>query len=147
MPGPSEPTDPSQEAPPDEQTVPHKETFDPKHSDYHSRAIVSTRSSHHYLITTQKVIFHSLFTNIVNGLEALGKTYKESEKVMKILRSLLSKWHTKINLTKKLQEGEDKKKKSIALKATTKEEEDVEEENPSDEDDDLASSQQSSINS
>ncbi|KAL6324993.1 hypothetical protein AAG906_019901 [Vitis piasezkii] len=82
------------------------------------------------------------FTNIVNGLEALGKTYKESKKVMKILRSLPSKWHTKvtaiqeakdltklpmeeligslmtyeINLTKKLQEGEDKKKKSIALK-------------------------------
>ena len=28
------------------------------------------------------------FTDIVNGLEALGKTYKESEKVMKILRSL-----------------------------------------------------------
>ncbi|RVW33083.1 hypothetical protein CK203_102314 [Vitis vinifera] len=104
------------------------------------------------------------FTDIVNGLEALGKTYKESEKVMKILRSLPSKWHTKvtaiqeakdltklpmeeligslmtyeINLTKKLQEGEDKKKKSIALKATTKEEEDVEEEKPSDEDDDLA---------
>nr|CAN68824.1 hypothetical protein VITISV_025560 [Vitis vinifera] len=92
------------------------------------------------------------FTDIVNGLEALGKTYKESEKVMKILRSLPSKWHTKvttiqeakdltklpmeeligslmtyeINLAKKLQEGEDKKKKSIALKATTKEEEDVE---------------------
>ncbi|WJZ85970.1 hypothetical protein VitviT2T_005476 [Vitis vinifera] len=43
-----------------------------------------------------------------------------------------------INLTKKLQEGEDKKKKSIALKAITKEEEDVEEEKPSDEDDDLA---------
>ena len=42
-----------------------------------------------------------------------------------------------INLTKKLQEGEDKKKKNIALKATTKEEEDVEEEKPSDEDDDL----------
>nr|CAN64244.1 hypothetical protein VITISV_038460 [Vitis vinifera] len=104
------------------------------------------------------------FTNIVNGLEALGKTYKESEKVMKILRSLPSKWHTKvttiqeakdltklpmeeligslmtyeINLTKKLQEGEDKKKKSVILKATTKEEEDVEEEKPSDEDDDLA---------
>ncbi|RVX05239.1 hypothetical protein CK203_020110 [Vitis vinifera] len=89
--------------------------------------------------------------DIVNGLEALGKTYKESEKVMKILRSLPSKWHTKvtaiqetkdltklptkeligslmtyeINLTKKLQEGEDKKKKSIALKATIKEEKDV----------------------
>ncbi|RVW72529.1 putative mitochondrial protein [Vitis vinifera] len=80
------------------------------------------------------------------------------------IESLPSKWHTKvtaiqeakdltklpmeeligslmtyeINLTKKLQEGEDKKKKSIALKATTKEEEDVEEEKPSDEDDDLA---------
>ena len=99
------------------------------------------------------------FTDIVNGLEALGKTYKESEKVMKILRFLPSKWHTKltaiqeakdltklpmeelvgslmtyeINLTKKLQEGEDKKKKSIALKAETKEEE-----KPSEGDDDLA---------
>ena len=86
------------------------------------------------------------FTDIVNGLEALG-TYKESEKVMKILRSLPSKWLTKvaaiqeskdltklpleeligslmtyeINLAKKQQKGEDKKKKSIALKATTKE--------------------------
>ena len=104
------------------------------------------------------------FTDIVNGLEALGKTYKESEKVMKILRFLPSKWHTKltaiqeakdltklpmeelvgslmtyeINLTKKLQEGKDKKKKNITLKAITKEEEDVEEEKPSDEDDDLA---------
>ena len=36
------------------------------------------------------------FTDIVNGLEALGKTYKESEKVMKILMSLPSKWHTKV---------------------------------------------------
>ncbi|WJZ87905.1 hypothetical protein VitviT2T_007250 [Vitis vinifera] len=104
------------------------------------------------------------FTDIVNGLEALGKTYKKSEKVMKILKSLPSKWHTKvtaiqeakgltklpmeeligslmtyeINLAKKLQEGEDKTKKNIALKATTKEEEDVEEEKPSEEDDDLA---------
>ncbi|RVW58985.1 hypothetical protein CK203_110738 [Vitis vinifera] len=104
------------------------------------------------------------FTNIVNGLEALRITYKESEKVMKILRSLPSKWHTKvttiqevkdltklpiedligslmtyeINLAKKQQEGEDKKKKSIALKATTKEEEEVEKEKPSEEDDDLA---------
>ena len=98
-------------------------------------------------------------------LKHLGNTYKEFEKMMKILRSLPTKWHTKvttiqeakdltklpmeeligslmtyeINLTKKLQEGEDKKKKSIALKATTKEEEeDVEEEKPSEEDDDLA---------
>ena len=77
------------------------------------------------------------FTNIVNGFEALGKTYKESEKVMKILRSLPSKWDAKvttiqevkdltklpleeligslmtyeINFSKKQQEGEDKKKK------------------------------------
>ena len=36
------------------------------------------------------------FTDIVNGLEALGKTYKESEKVMTTLRSLPSKWHTKV---------------------------------------------------
>nr|CAN81374.1 hypothetical protein VITISV_020869 [Vitis vinifera] len=103
------------------------------------------------------------FTDIVNGLEALGKTYKESKKVMKILRSLPSKWHTKvttiqeaedltklpleeligslityeINLAKKQQESEDKKKKSIALKATTKEEE-VEEKKQSEEDEDLA---------
>ena len=70
------------------------------------------------------------FTNIVNGLKALGKTYKEFEKVMQILRS--------INLENKQQKGEDKRKKSIALKATTKDEEDVEEEKPSEEDDDLA---------
>ena len=31
------------------------------------------------------------FINIVNGIEALGKTYKELEMVMKILRSLPSK--------------------------------------------------------
>ena len=43
-----------------------------------------------------------------------------------------------INLTKKLQEGEDKKKKSIALKATTKKEEEIEEEKQSEEDDNLA---------
>ena len=36
------------------------------------------------------------FTYFVNGLEALGKTYKESEKVMKILRSLPSKLHTNV---------------------------------------------------
>ena len=105
------------------------------------------------------------FTDIVNGLETLGKAYKESENVMKILRSLPSKWHKKvtaiqeakdltklhiegligslmtyeINLVKKQQEGEDKKKKIIALKATTKEEEkEVEKEKQSEEDEDLA---------
>ena len=104
------------------------------------------------------------FTDIVNGLEALGKTYKELEKVMKILRSFPSNWHTKvttiqevkdltklpleeliwslmtyeINLAKKQQEKENKKKKSITLKATTKEEEEVEEEKKIEEDEDLA---------
>ena len=104
------------------------------------------------------------FTDIVNGLETLGKTYKESKKVMKILRSLPSKQDTKvtaiqeakdltklpleeligslmtyeINLAKKQQKGEDKKKKNIALKSTTKEEEEVEKEKQSKEDEDLA---------
>ena len=44
------------------------------------------------------------FTDIANGLEALGKTYKESEKVMKILGSLPSKWHTKVTT---IQEAKD----------------------------------------
>ena len=51
------------------------------------------------------------FTDIVNGLEALGKAYKEFEKVMKILRSLPKKWEAKVttiqeakNLTKLLLE-------------------------------------------
>ena len=44
------------------------------------------------------------FTDIVNGLEALGKTYKESEKVMKILRFFPSKWHTKVTA---IQEAKD----------------------------------------
>ena len=104
------------------------------------------------------------FTDIFNSLKTLGKTYKELEKAMKILRSLPSKWHTnviaiqeakdlsrlpleeligslmtyEINLAKKQQEGEDKKKKSITLKATTKEEEEVEEEKQTKEDEDLA---------
>ncbi|KAL6319784.1 hypothetical protein AAG906_036843 [Vitis piasezkii] len=69
------------------------------------------------LLFLVKVRSRQRFIDIVNGLEALGKTYKESKKVMKILRSLPS---------------------NIALKATTKEEKDVEEEKPSDEDDDLA---------
>ncbi|KAL6326346.1 hypothetical protein AAG906_007851 [Vitis piasezkii] len=96
----------------------------------------------------------TMFTDIVNGLEALRNTYKKLEKVVKILRLLPSKWNAKvisiqeakdmtkipledligslmtheINLTKKQQEREDKKKKSVTLKATTKEEEEVEEE-------------------
>ena len=44
------------------------------------------------------------FTEIVNGLEALGRVINESEKVMKILRSLPSKWHTKVTA---IQEAKD----------------------------------------
>ena len=36
------------------------------------------------------------FTDIVNELQALGKTYKEFEKVKKILRSLSKKWEAKV---------------------------------------------------
>ena len=36
------------------------------------------------------------FTDIVNGLEALRKTYKKSGKVVKILMLLPSKWDTKV---------------------------------------------------
>ena len=41
------------------------------------------------------------FIDIVNGLEALGKTYKESKKVIKILRSLPLKSNTKVTQFKK----------------------------------------------
>ena len=44
------------------------------------------------------------FTNIANGLEALGKAYKESEKEMKILRLLPSKWDAKVTT---IQEAKD----------------------------------------
>ena len=44
------------------------------------------------------------FTDIVSSLEALENTYKESKKVMKILRSLPSKWHTKVTA---IQEAKD----------------------------------------
>ncbi|RVW71819.1 hypothetical protein CK203_059212 [Vitis vinifera] len=44
------------------------------------------------------------FTDIINGLEALGNTYKKSGNVMKILRSLSSKWHTKVTT---IQEAKD----------------------------------------
>ncbi|RVW34648.1 hypothetical protein CK203_116475 [Vitis vinifera] len=79
----------------------------------------------------------------VNGLQALGKDDKESEKVMKILRSLPKNWEAKIttihevkDLTKlplkeligllmtheitmkSYQEVKDKEEKSIALKAS-----------------------------
>ena len=46
----------------------------------------------------------TMFIDIVNGLEALGKSYKESENVMKILRSLPSKWHTEVTA---IQEAKD----------------------------------------
>ena len=44
------------------------------------------------------------FTNIVNGLETLGKTYKESEKVMKISRSFPTKWDEKVTTIQEVKE-------------------------------------------
>ena len=46
----------------------------------------------------------SRFLVIVNKLEALGKTFTEVEKVMKILRSLPNKWETKVTV---IQEAKD----------------------------------------
>lgn len=36
------------------------------------------------------------FIDVINGLRALGKVYKESKKLMKILRSLLKQWEIKV---------------------------------------------------
>ena len=36
------------------------------------------------------------FIDVINGLQALGKVYKESEKLMKILRSLSKQWEIKV---------------------------------------------------
>ena len=47
---------------------------------------------------------------IVNELEALGNTYTEVEKVMKILRSLPKKWETKVTV---IQEAKDFTKLSL----------------------------------
>ena len=47
------------------------------------------------------------FTNIINGLEGLGKRVSEQDKVSKILRCLPPKWNTKtkvIEETKNLKE-------------------------------------------
>ncbi|WJZ96987.1 hypothetical protein VitviT2T_015624 [Vitis vinifera] len=52
----------------------------------------------------------SRFLVIVNELEALGKTYTEVEKVMKILRSLPKKWETKVTA---IQEAKDLTKLSL----------------------------------
>ncbi|WKA11448.1 hypothetical protein VitviT2T_028945 [Vitis vinifera] len=52
----------------------------------------------------------SRFLVILNELEALGKTYTEVEKVMKILRSLPRKWETKVTA---IQEENDLTKLSL----------------------------------
>ena len=59
-----------------------------------------------FFMTDNETIFEIItrFTDIINGLETLGKTYKESEKVMKILRSLPSKWDAKVTA---IQEAKD----------------------------------------
>ena len=40
---------------------------------------------------------YSRFTNIINSLKALGKTYTQSELIRKILRSLPATWIHKVS--------------------------------------------------
>ena len=94
------------------------------------------------------------FTNIINALKSLGKSYTNGEMVRKILRSLPKGWQPKVTaiqeakdlntleldelmgslmtheITMKSHDDHDKKKKGIAFKSSIKEEE------TSDEDDD-----------
>ena len=110
---------------------------------------------------------YSWFTNIINSLKALGKTYTQQELIRKILKSLLATWIHKVSAIEEskdldryelkelirslmtyeiyiqnLQGKNDFNKKDLALKAT-KEEQDKEESssfssiNP-DEEDELA---------
>ena len=83
------------------------------------------------------------FTDIVNTLEALGKTFSSSEKIKKIIRSLPIKWRPKRTAIKEAKDlnnlsiddlissfifyeedlavkksNEEKKKKNITLKAS-----------------------------
>ena len=100
----------------------------------------------------------SRFMVIVNELKALGKTYTEVKKVMKILRSLPKKWETKVtaiqeakDLTKLSLEGligslmtyeielynhqrVEENEKSIAFMASINDDEEEERESESDED-------------
>ena len=94
---------------------------------------------------------YSRFTNIINSLKALGKTYTQSELIRKILRSLLATWIHKVSAIEEskdldryeleeligslmtheihiqnLQGKNDFRRKDLALKAT-KEEQDKEE--------------------
>ena len=80
--------------------VTHEETNQVKES----KTNLLVHSYELFLMKDNKTIVEMItrFTNIVNGLEALGKTYKELEKVMKILRSLPSKWDAKVQQIKKL---------------------------------------------
>ncbi|KAH9687344.1 hypothetical protein KPL70_014732 [Citrus sinensis] len=68
---------------------------------------------------------YTRFTDIVNTLGALGKTFSNSEKVKKIIRSLPKEWRPKrtaieVSYEEDLaaEKGNEEKKKSIALKAS-----------------------------
>lgn len=92
------------------------------------------------------VQMYSRFTNIINSLKALGKTYTQLELIRKILRSLLATWIHKVSAIKKskdlgkyefeeligslmtyeiyiqnFQSKNDFKKKGLTLKATEEE--------------------------
>ncbi|VFQ66102.1 unnamed protein product [Cuscuta campestris] len=69
------------------------------------------------------------FSNIINPLNLLGKTYTDRELVKKMLRSLSPKWRSKV--------VEEKSKRSIALPATISSHNNVDDEDDDSDDTDL----------
>ncbi|KAH9679772.1 hypothetical protein KPL71_026267 [Citrus sinensis] len=106
------------------------------------KASVNSKAMNALFCAPDKKEFHKVFTDIVNTLGALGKTFSNSEKVKKIIRSLPKEWRQKktaIEEAKDLnilliddligslisyeedlaaEKGNKEKKKSIALKVT-----------------------------
>ncbi|XP_073103314.1 uncharacterized protein [Elaeis guineensis] len=103
------------------------------------------------------------FTDIINGLKSLGKSYTNSELVRKILRSLPRTWEAKVTaiqeakdlntlpleellgslMTHELsmmqhQEDEIKKKRTIALKSTTSPDYETDDSEDEDQDEEMA---------
>ena len=103
------------------------------------------------------------FTDIINGLKSLGKSYTNSELVRKILRSLPRTWEAKVTaiqeakdlntlpleellgslMTHELsmmqhQEDEIKKKRTIALKSTASPDEEIDDTEDEEQDEEMA---------
>ncbi|KAH9697694.1 Integrase catalytic domain-containing protein [Citrus sinensis] len=109
------------------------------------KASLNSKAMNALFCALDKKEFHRVFTDIVNTLGALGKTFLNSEKVKKIIRSLPKEWRQKrtaIEEAKDLnvlpiddligslisyeedlaaEKGHEEKKKNIALKASKRE--------------------------